>query len=81
MKEFVEYLVKELVNNQEAVAVEEETTDMGTNIRIKVASEDMGIVIGKEGKNIRSIRSLAKAKAIKDDIRINIELEEPNNEV
>jgi len=74
MKEFIEYLVKQLVNNPDEVEVTETQESGLLSYKIKVANEDMGIVIGKEGKNIKSIRNLAKSKAIKDNIRINIEL-------
>ena len=74
MKEFIEYLVKQLVNNPDEVEVTETQESGLLSYKIKVANEDMGIVIGKEGKNIKSIRNLAKSKAIKENIRINIEL-------
>ena len=74
LKEFIEYLVKQLVNNPNEVEVTETQESGLLSYRIKVANEDMGIVIGKEGKNIKSIRNLAKSKAIKDNVRINIEL-------
>ncbi|HLB51958.1 hypothetical protein A3B64_01580 [candidate division WWE3 bacterium RIFCSPLOWO2_01_FULL_37_24] len=74
MKEFIEYLVKQLVNKPDEVEVDETADNGSFAYKIKVANEDMGIVIGKEGKNIKSIRNLAKSKAIKENIRINIEL-------
>ena len=76
MKEFIEYLVKQMVVKEDEVEVTEDKQDSQTTIFIKVAPEDMGMVIGKEGKNIRGIRALAKAKAIKDNIRVNVELVE-----
>lgn len=80
MKEFIEYLLKEISNKPED-AVVEEFEENGTYVyQIHVAEEDMGVVIGKEGKNIKALRNLAKAKAIKDNIRIQIVLEEsPKN--
>lgn len=74
MREFVEYLVKQMVSKEDEVEVTEEKQESQTSIYIKVSPDDMGMVIGKEGKNIRGIRSLAKAKAIKDNVRVNIEL-------
>ena len=74
MKEFIEFIVKQMVSNEEEVEIFEEKQDSQVNISIKVSPDDMGMVIGKEGRNIRSIRSLAKAKAIKDNVRVNIEL-------
>ena len=80
MKEFIEYLLKEISNKPED-AIVEEFEENGTYVyQIHVAEEDMGVVIGKEGKNIKALRNLAKAKAIKDNIRIQIVLEEsPKN--
>lgn len=80
MKEFLEYLVKQIVTNPEEVSVEETQQDELFIFQIHVAQEDMGIVIGKEGKTIKSIRNMAKAKAIKDNIRIQVVLEEDNVE-
>lgn len=79
MKEFIEYLVKQIIKKPEDVAIEEQNSDMGIQIIIKVADEDMGIIIGKEGRTIKSIRALAKAKAIIDNIRVNVELLDPKN--
>jgi uncharacterized protein len=79
MKDFLEYLVKQIVNNAESVSVEEVAGEEPGNFsyHVNVAAEDMGLVIGKEGRTIKSLRSLARAKAIKDGIRINVELVEP----
>ncbi|MBP7928097.1 KH domain-containing protein [Patescibacteria group bacterium] len=76
MKEFINYLLNQIVTQSEAVTVEM-TDDAGTEVyKIKVAQEDMGKVIGKGGRTIRSIRSLVRAKAIKDGIRVRIDLED-----
>lgn len=77
MKEFLELLIKNIVNNPKDVSIEEQTDGTIYNYKITVNPDDMGIVIGKEGRTIRSIRSLSKSKAIKDEIKINIELVEP----
>jgi len=76
MKEFIEYLIKQVVSKPEAVSVEE-TNDAGLFIyKIKTAQEDMGTVIGKEGHTIKSLRDLVRAKAIKDDVRVRVVVEE-----
>jgi len=77
-KKFIDYLVKQIVSKPEEVFVEEEK-NIGdyTSIKLKVSSEDMGLVIGKEGKTIRGIRSLARAKAIKEGIKVSLELIDP----
>ena len=77
MKEFVEYIVHKIVKNKDAVTVTEHIDGKNIEIRINVSPEDMGIVIGKGGNIIKSIRALVRAKAIKDGVRVSIELTEP----
>ncbi|MBU1133062.1 MAG: KH domain-containing protein [Patescibacteria group bacterium] len=76
MKEFIEYLVKQIVSKPEAVGVEETKEDSFSTYKIVADKDDMGVIIGKEGRTIRSIRNMAKAKAIKDNVRIQVDLEE-----
>lgn len=78
MKEFIDYLVKNIVKNPDDVRVSEVLEGSTYNYNIIVNPEDMGLVIGKEGRIIRSIRALAKSKAIKEGIMINVELLEPD---
>lgn len=82
MKEFIEYLVKEIVSKPDEVVVDEIEDNGFFTYRITTHEEDMGMVIGKSGNNIRALRNLAKAKAIKDKVRIKIVVEddEPINE-
>lgn len=77
MRDFIEFLVKQIVNAPEKVNVYHVAADNADEYHITVDSEDMGLIIGKEGKTIRSIRAIAKAKAIKDDVFIRIEIDEP----
>ena len=74
MKEFIEFLVTSLVKNPQSVAVEE--SQEGSNYRYTIAVDptDMGLIIGKEGRTINSIRSLAKAKAVKEGVWVDIQL-------
>ncbi|EKD94939.1 MAG: hypothetical protein ACD_25C00149G0002, partial [uncultured bacterium] len=60
----------------EAIEVEEVNEEGVFVYTISAAKEDMGTLIGKEGRNIKSIRNMAKAKAIKDDIRISVNIKE-----
>lgn len=75
-KELLEFVVKNLVNNKDVVVVEENTTETKTVLRLKVAKEDMGRVIGKEGRIIRSIREILNAYAAKNKQRVAVEIEE-----
>ncbi len=66
MKELVEYIVKHLVENKDAVSVNIEEGESETIVRVNVADEDMGRVIGKNGKVASSIRTIVKSLAGKD---------------
>jgi len=80
MKDTLHFIVSAIVDNPDAVAIEENEEDGMLNLTISVAPEDMGKVIGKEGKVIRSIRNIMKIKAMKFDKRIKISLAETANE-
>ena len=79
MKDFIEYLVKQIVTKPEEVEVYMQDSELGDEYHIVVSKDDMGLIIGKEGKTIKSIRAIAKAKAIKDNVRVRIEIDEPDN--
>ncbi len=76
MNDTLHYIVSSIVDNPDAVQVHEDDVDGVLNLIVTVAKEDMGKVIGKEGKVIRSIRNVMKIKAMKEDRRINISLAE-----
>ena len=61
MKELVEYIVRSLVEDKDAVKVTIEENDDETVVRVSVADEDMGRVIGKNGKVASSIRTIVKS--------------------
>ncbi|MSQ15510.1 MAG: KH domain-containing protein [Dehalococcoidia bacterium] len=67
MKELVEYIAKSLVQNPEEVEVLEEPDGKKTLIHLHVAKEDMGKVIGKQGRIAQAIRTLLKVSAAKED--------------
>ena len=76
MKALLEYLVKAIVEKPKAVVIQEEKKEGLTEYSLKVDPEDMKIVIGKNGQTIRALRTLAKTKAIKEGLRINLKLVE-----
>lgn len=76
MKETLLYIVKAIVDYPDAVVVGEHDEEGILQFAVTVAKEDMGKVIGKEGKVIRSIRNIMKIRAIKENKRINITLAE-----
>ncbi len=76
MKKALHYIVSRIVDNKDAVSIEE-TDDAGIiTFTMKVAPEDMGKVIGKDGKVIRAIRNVMKIPAIKQEKRVQISLAE-----
>ena len=77
MKEFITYLVTNIVKNPADVKVDEVVEGNGYIYNVTVNPDDMGLVIGKEGRTIKSVRALAKSKAIKDGVMISVELIEP----
>lgn len=74
MKELVEVIAKALVENPDQVVVTEEQTENATNVKLQVASSDMGKVIGKQGRIAKAIRSVVKAAATKEDKRVNVDI-------
>lgn len=80
MKDALIYMLTSIVDSPDEVSVEESEQDGIVNFVISVAADDMGKVIGKEGKVIRSIRNVMKIKAMKEDVRINITLAEKPQE-
>ena len=76
MKVLVEVMAKSLVSNPSAVTVEEETTGTTTVLRLHVAPDDMGKVIGKQGRIAKAIRSVMKAVATRENVKVIVEIVE-----
>ena len=76
-KEFLEYIVKTLVDHPEDVKVERKVDEMGVLLSLKVNSEDMGQIIGRSGATARAIRSLVRIVGLKNQARVNLKIEEP----
>jgi hypothetical protein len=74
MKELVTYIVKALVSNPDLVEVKEINGDRSIIIEVKVADGDRGKIIGKEGRIIKSIRTIVSSAAAKMDKRTSVEL-------
>jgi len=74
MRELVEVIAKSLVDHPDEVVVTEKETDKAIVVELKVASEDMGKVIGKQGRIAKSIRTVVKAAATKDDKKVIVEI-------
>ena len=76
MKELVEVIAKSLVDHPDEVVVTETSTDKNIIVELKVASDDMGKVIGKQGRIAKAIRSVVKAAASKDDKKVIVEIQQ-----
>ena len=76
-QEFLEYLVKSLVDHPDDVKVVRKVDEMGVLLSLKVHPMDMGQVVGREGSTAKSIRSLLRIVGIKNNARVNLKIEEP----
>ena len=74
MKELVEIIAKSLVDNPDSVQVKEISGEQSIILELKVAQEDMGKVIGKQGRIAKAIRTVVKAAAIKENKRVVVEI-------
>ena len=74
MKELVEVVAKALVDNPDEVVVTETVKDKATIIELKVAKSDIGKVIGRQGRIAKSIRSVVKAAATKEDKKVIVDI-------
>ncbi len=74
MKELVEYIAKSIVNSPNDVKVTEEKDEIKTIIKLEVAADDKGRIIGREGKVAEAIRTLLRVAATKAGIRVRLEI-------
>ena len=74
MKEIVEIIAKSLVDHPEDVVVDEKQEDRTIVFELHVASDDMGKVIGKQGRIAKAIRTVVKSAASKDDKKVIVEI-------
>ncbi len=76
-QEFVEFVVKSLVNVPDDVSATRTVDEMGVLLTLKVNPQDMGVVIGKQGATARSLRTLLRVVGAKNNARVNLKIEEP----
>ena len=76
MKDLVQYLAKALVNNPDAVEIKESANDETQVLELRVAKEDLGRIIGRQGRTAKSIRTLLNAAASRDNRRVVLEIVE-----
>ena len=76
-KEFLEFVIKALVDHPEDVKIDRRVDEMGVLLSLKLHPEDMGQIIGKEGATARAIRNLVRIVGLKNHARVNLKIEEP----
>lgn len=76
-QEFLEFVVKAIVNHPEDVSVTRTVDEMGVLLTLKANPADMGQIIGKRGQNAAAIRTLLRVVGVKNRSRINLKIEEP----
>lgn len=76
-RDFIEFVVKNIVDHPDAVEVTLSVDDLGVLITLKVDKEDMGKIIGKSGQTAKSLRVLLRMMGAKNDARFNLKIVEP----
>ena len=76
MKELVQYLARSLVNNPDAVEVKETEGESASVLELRVAKEDLGRIIGKQGRTAKSIRTILNAAASRTNRKVVLEIVE-----
>jgi len=76
-QEFLEYVVKALVDYPDEVKVTRTIDEMGVLLTLKVNPKDMGRIIGRQGSVVRAIRSLTRLVGLRNNARVNLKIEEP----
>ena len=74
MKELIEFIARSIVNAPDAVVVTEEENDQGITLKLQVADDDKGRVIGKQGRIAEAMRTLVRVKAAKAGTRAILEI-------
>ncbi len=76
-QQFLEYVVKELVENPADVKIKRTVDEMGVLLTLSVNKDDMGKVIGRSGATAKAIRTILRVVGMKYDARVNLKIEEP----
>lgn len=76
-KQFLENLVKALVDNPDSVGINRTVDEMGVLLTLDVHADDMGKIIGRSGNTAKAIRTLLRVVGMKNDARVNLKINEP----
>ncbi len=76
-KDFLEYIVKAVVDNPDDVKIDREVDERGVLIVLSVNPQDMGMIIGRQGSTAKAIRTLLRVVGAKNNARVNLKINEP----
>ena len=76
-QEFLEFVIKSLVDHPETVKVNRSVDEMGVLLTLDIHAEDMGKIIGRQGATAKSIRTLLRVVGMKNSARVNLKINEP----
>lgn len=76
-QEFLEFVIKSLVDHPETVKVHRNVDEMGVLLTLDIHAEDMGKIIGRKGATAKSIRTLLRVVGMKNSARVNLKINEP----
>ena len=76
-QEFLEYLVKSIVDHPDDVKVDRKVDEMGVLLDLRVNQEDMGMIIGRQGSTAKALRTLLRIVGARHNARVNLKIEEP----
>ena len=79
MQELIEYIVKALVDEPDQVDVRQVTGERVVVVEVRVAQDDVGKVIGREGRIANALRTIVKAAAVKDGLKASLEIIPPDH--
>ncbi len=77
-QEFLEYVIKTLVEKPEKVEITRTVDEMGVLLTLKVDQEDMGKIIGRDGNTAKAVRTLLRVVGMKNNARVNLKINEPD---
>ncbi len=76
-QEFLEYVIKALVDHPDEVKVDRNVDEMGVLLTLNLNPEDMGYVIGRQGQNAKAVRTLLRIVGARNNARVNMKINEP----
>ncbi len=76
-QEFLEYIIKSIVDHPEEVEVDRKVDEMGVLLSLRVHPDDMGQVVGRQGSTAKALRTLLRIVGVKNNARVNLKIEEP----